>query len=111
AGTATHLGEWTSSGEIRFEAGPRPGSLVGTGVVAFQAANGERLVASLTVEAASDGVATYRLRWRESITLTDRTRVGATGRFLDPPFSGVGGVGNFRVTRAVDNQLISSFLL
>ena len=108
-GTATHLGKWTATGEITFEDGEVPGSLAGTGIVAFTAANGEMIVARLEMDVGPNGSTVYGMHWQDSVTFSYGTTVSSTGRFIDPPFGGVGGVGNFRVTSAVDNQLISSF--
>src|SRR5258708_3706329 len=44
SGTASHLGNFTAHGGVDFVPGSEPGSLVGDGVVVFQAANGDLLV-------------------------------------------------------------------
>ena len=43
AGTASHLGKFTAEGEITLTPGEEEGSFVGTGVVVFTAANGDKL--------------------------------------------------------------------
>jgi len=109
AGTATQLGKWTGTGEIRFEDSNQPGSLVGTGGVAFTAANGEVIVATLEMDVGPNGSTVYGLHWQDSVTFSDGTTVSSTDRFVDPPFSGVAGTGNFQVTSTVDNQLVYRF--
>jgi hypothetical protein len=44
AGVASHLGNFSATGDADFVEGPVPGSRVGTGVVVFEAANGDLLV-------------------------------------------------------------------
>jgi hypothetical protein len=90
-GEASHLGNFTSYGEIEFVPGEEPGSLVGEGVAAFRAANGDLLVAVVTWEIAA-GTGDFRtscihFSWRDSVTFSDGTTVFNTGRFVDdrPP--------------------------
>ena len=90
-GEASHLGKFTSYGQVEFIPGQEPGSLVGEGVVVFQAANGDLLVGVLTweVAAGSGDFRTSRVHvsWRDSVTFSDGTVVSNTGRFVDdrPP--------------------------
>lgn len=90
-GEASHLGEFTSYGEVQFSPGEEPGSLVGEGVAVFQAANGDLLVGIVSwgVDAGSGGFRTSRIHFsrRDSVQFSDGTVVSSTGRFLDsrPP--------------------------
>src|SRR5262245_15182985 len=43
-GSASHLGSFTASGEVKFEPGAEEGTLIGHGVAVFEAANGDLLV-------------------------------------------------------------------
>jgi len=90
-GTASHLGRFTSYGEVTFIPGEEEGSLLGTGPVVFTAANGDLLVGVVTweVAAAVNGVSNTRLHfsWRDAVEFSDGTVVVNTGRFVDsrPP--------------------------
>jgi hypothetical protein len=89
-GTASHLGEFAAYGEVEFVPGDDPGSLVGTGVVVFQAADGDILVGNVAWEvAAGDEFRASRIHfsWRDSVQFDDGTVVANTGRFVDdrPP--------------------------
>jgi len=90
-GTASHLGRFTAYGEVRFLPGQAQGSLVGNGVVAFQAANGDLLVGVVTweVEAEVNAFRTTGIRfsWRDSVQFSDGKIVSSTGRFAEsrPP--------------------------
>jgi hypothetical protein len=56
SGTASHVGKFTSYGEVVFAPGEEPGTLVGTGPVVLEAANGDLLVGVVTWEVnAADG--------------------------------------------------------
>jgi len=90
-GEASHLGQFTSYGEVEFVPGPDPGSMVGEGVAVFQAANGDLLVGVVSWQVAA-GTGDFRtsqihFSWRDSVTFSDGTVVVNTGRFLDdrPP--------------------------
>lgn len=84
-GTASHLGRFTASGEVTFLSGDEEGSFVGTGVVAFEAANGDRLVGVVLwdVAPAADGnsQASLHFSWRDSVKFSDGTVATSTGRF------------------------------
>jgi hypothetical protein len=90
-GTASHLGQFTCLGEVEFRPGPDEGTLVGDGVAAFTAANGDLLVGVVTWEVGpeADGFRTTRLHfsWRDSVQFSDGTVVSSTGHFLEsrPP--------------------------
>lgn len=85
AGTASHLGNFTAVGEVTFVPGQTPGSLVGTGVVSFRAANGDFIVGVVAwdAEAVNGGFRTSHVHfsWRDSVTFSDGTRADSTGRF------------------------------
>src|SRR6266700_4568889 len=51
-GTASHLGQFTCTGEIVFVPGETEGSLIGQGVAVFEAANGDLLVGVATWDVA-----------------------------------------------------------
>src|SRR5262249_26486215 len=90
-GTASHLGNFTSFGEVRFAPGENPGSLVGTGPVVLQAANGDLLVGIVTweVDAGTDDFRATQMHfsWRDVVEFDDGTTATNTGRFIDdrPP--------------------------
>jgi len=90
-GTASHLGEFTSYGEVVFVPGEDPGSLVGEGVAVFQAANGDFLAAvvSWKVDAGAGDFRTSGIHfsWRDSVQFSDGTVAHSTGHFADnrPP--------------------------
>src|SRR5262245_37714970 len=90
SGTASHLGDFTAYGEVAFVPGEERSSLVGTGVVVFEAANGDLLVGNVAWEvAAGDEFRASRIHfsWRDSVQFDDGTVVFNTGRFVDdrPP--------------------------
>jgi hypothetical protein len=85
-GNASHLGKFTAVGEVQFAPGAEPGTLIGTGVVAFTAASGDLLVGIVTWEV--DGSGDYRasnlhFSWRDSIVLSNGIVLSSTGRFAD----------------------------
>ena len=89
-GTASHLGLCKAYGEVTFFPGEEPGSLVGSGVVVFEAANGDLLVGVVAWEvAAGDDLRESRMHvsWRDSVQFNDETVVSNTGSFVDdrPP--------------------------
>jgi hypothetical protein len=89
-GTASHLGEFAAYGEVEFVPGEEPGSLEGTGVVVFEAANGDLLVGRVSWEVASGGdlrASRIHFSWRDAVEFSDGTVVANTGRFVDdrPP--------------------------
>jgi hypothetical protein len=91
AGTASHLGQFTGYGEVEFEPGSVPGTLVGDGVVVFEAANGDLLAGVLIwdadAEEAECRAGQIHFSWRDSVEFSDGTMVSSTGRFADnrPP--------------------------
>ena len=91
AGTASHLGRFTAVGEVRFLPGQSQGSLVGTGVVAFTAADGDMLVGVVTWDADPevDGqrISGIHFSWRDSVQFSNGRIVSSTGRFAQsrPP--------------------------
>jgi hypothetical protein len=89
-GTASHLGRFTASGEVEFVPGAEEGSLVGAGVVVFEAANGDLLVGNVAwqVEAGGDfRTSSIHFSWADSVEFSDGTIVFNTGRFVEdrPP--------------------------
>jgi hypothetical protein len=80
-GTASHLGDFTAYGQVELEPGDEEGSLVGEGVVVFEAANGDLLVGVTTWAVGSDTVGGMHFSWRDAVTLADGTVVPSTGRF------------------------------
>ena len=93
SGTASHLGQFTAYGEVDFLPGETAGSLVGDGIVVFQAANGDLLVGDVTwhVNPAVDGFAasSVHFSWRDFVEFSDGTIVASTGRFVDSRPSGL----------------------
>ncbi|HSZ60131.1 MAG TPA: twin-arginine translocation signal domain-containing protein [Tepidisphaeraceae bacterium] len=91
SGTASHLGQFTATGEVMFVPGQSQGSLVGTGVVAFTAADGDMLVGVVTWDADAEVDAQrssgIHFSWRDSVQFSDGTVVSSTGRFAQsrPP--------------------------
>lgn len=91
AGNASHLGKFTAYGEVEFAPAEEDGSVVGGGVVVFEAASGDLLVGVVTWESAPEveGAAETHLHfaWRDSVEFADGTVVANTGRFVDdrPP--------------------------
>jgi hypothetical protein len=91
AGTASHLGKFKAHGEVEFIAGEEEGTLIGSGVVVFEAANGDLLVGVVTwdVDEEVDGFrdTAIHFSWRDSVEFSDGTVVSNTGRFVNdrPP--------------------------
>ena len=91
SGTASHVGKFKSYGEVVFAPGEEAGTLVGTGPVVLEAANGDLLVGVVTWEvSAADGdfrAAHMHFSWRDAVEFSDGTVVANTGRFVDdrPP--------------------------
>lgn len=90
SGTASHLGSFNAHGEVEFGPGEEPGSLLGSGVVVFEAANGDLLVGAVAWEIdAGDDFRTSHIHfsWLDSVQFADGTVVTNTGRFVDdrPP--------------------------
>lgn len=90
SGTASHLGQFTAYGEVSFVPGGEPGSLVGMGVVVFEAANSDLLVGAVAWEVDAGGdfrTSRIHFSWRDSVQFDDGPVVANTGRFVDdrPP--------------------------
>jgi len=89
-GEASHLGKFTSVGEVVFTPGQQAGTLVGNGVVVLTAANGDQLVGVVTWDvSAQDGdfrSTSIHFSWRDSVTFNGSVFAN-TGRFIDdrPP--------------------------
>jgi hypothetical protein len=85
-GKASHLGRFRAYGEVAFVPGEVEGTLIGDGVVVFEAANGDLLVGIVAwdVDAGGDEFRTSRihLSWRDSVQFSDGTVVSNTGRFV-----------------------------
>ena len=84
AGTSSHLGKFTSYGEVQF-APAENGMLTGTGVAVFTAADGSLLVGHVewVAEEAVDGCRTsaVHFKWADSVEFSDGTVVESSGRF------------------------------
>jgi hypothetical protein len=91
SGTASHLGQFTAHGEVEFGPGEDQGSIEGTGVVVFEAANGDLLVGHVSwlVDADGDEIRTSQIHfsWSDFVEFSDGTIVENTGHFVDdrPP--------------------------
>jgi len=90
-GTASHLGQFTCTGEIAFAPGETEGSLIGQGVTVFEAANGDLLVGVVTWDVAPAvgdfSACRMHFSWRDAVEFSDGTIVMSTGRFAEsrPP--------------------------
>ena len=90
-GTASHLGRYEAYGEVDFVPGEEEGSLVGEGVVVFEAANGDLLVGVVEWDVEpGDGEfkpSALHFSWRDAVEFGDGTVVASTGRFVNdrPP--------------------------
>lgn len=86
AGEASHLGKFTSVGEVVFTPGQQPGTLVGNGVVVLTAANGDLLVGVVTWDVSTvngdSRTTSIHFGWRDSVTFSDGTVISNTGRFV-----------------------------
>jgi hypothetical protein len=84
-GTASRLGQYKCYGEVEFFPGRVRGSLIGEGVAAFEAENGDLLVADVIWEVAADGgdYRTSRIQFstRSAVEFSDGTFVPSTGQF------------------------------
>lgn len=91
-GEASHLGRFTGRGEVVFTPGQEPGTLVGSGVVALRAANGDLIVGVMTWAASEQQgnrrTASFQVSWRDSVTFSNGEVVNNTGRFVDNRPSG-----------------------
>ena len=72
SGTASHLGQWTATGELTFSAGSEPNLILADGTETFIAANGDELYVEFTAAEldTNTGIATGVFMF-----------VGGTGRF------------------------------
>jgi hypothetical protein len=87
-GTAEELGRCSCHGEIVFIPGADEGTLLGEGVIAFTAANGDLLVGVVAALLdKEDNVLSVVIHWRDAVTFGDDTTIESTGRFVDrrPP--------------------------
>jgi hypothetical protein len=91
-GIASHLGRFTGKGQVAFAPGEQPGTMVGSGPVVLQAANGDLLVGNMTwIMSAPDAdnkrATSIHFRWSDFVTFSDGTVVSNTGRFVSkrPP--------------------------
>ncbi|GEM_PF-2216594 len=85
-GTASHLGLFSADGEVFFEPDGNDGAMLGTGVVAFRAANGDRLVGLVHWEVDAGGDMRHSdlsFSWRDSVSFSDGEVAQSTGRFAD----------------------------
>jgi hypothetical protein len=86
AGEASHLGKFTSHGEVVFTPGQQPGTLVGNGVVLLKAANGDLLAGVVTWDVGAVNSdhrsAGIHFSWRDNVTFSDGTVASTTGRFV-----------------------------
>jgi hypothetical protein len=84
-GVASHLGQFTGSGEVEFLPMGDDGSLVGAGPVVLRTANGDLLVGVVTwdvgAESGAERPAHLHFSWRDAVTFNDGTTFGSTGRF------------------------------
>jgi hypothetical protein len=81
------LGNFSATGEVNFIPGFVEGSQIGSGVVVFEAANGDRLVGVADwilgpVRENSILETSVHIVWRDSVVLSDGTIVRNSGRFV-----------------------------
>jgi hypothetical protein len=87
-GSNAQLGKFAAYGEVQFAAGPKRGSLVGQGVIAFKTGRGNMVVGDVTWDVAPGGdfrPSEMRISWRDSIELSDGTVVVNTGDVDEQP--------------------------
>jgi hypothetical protein len=89
-GRLTLMGLVDVYGEFDFEPSDDDAEL-GLGVMVFQAANRDRLVANVRWEIDADGNGQLEFRWPGEITLASGQTVRSTGRFVELPFGGLRG--------------------
>jgi hypothetical protein len=81
-GTAPGMGKFVCYGEIVLQPDEQGSSLVGVGIAAFTAANGDYVTAYVECQVSEDGVAELLVHWRDAVTFSDGTEVATTGRFV-----------------------------
>ncbi len=81
-GFEEQVGRFTARGELDFVPGDEEGSLEGTGVV-IVTSGCDRLVGVATVHLDANGESSFRLSWRDSITLRNGRTLYNTGRFRE----------------------------
>ena len=81
-GTASHLGRFTSVGEVTLLPIDNSGAMLGSGVVVFRAANGDRLVGTTEWVVSGAGVSEMSFHWRDSVQFSDGKPATNTGRFV-----------------------------
>ena len=85
-GTASHLGQFTARGEVEFTPTGLNGMLRGTGVIVFEAANGDLLVGTVNWDVGSEvggeRASELHFAWQEAVTFSNGTTVANTGRFV-----------------------------
>lgn len=86
-GTGSHLGRYTSYGEVAFAPGAEEGTFAGEGIAVIEAANGDLLVGVVKWQLDADGPGHVSFSWRDSVEFSDGTIVRSTGRFAEsrPP--------------------------
>lgn len=86
SGIASHLGKFTAVGEVAFVPGQQHHSETGTGVVVFEAANGDQLVGVVTwgISPSENDIHDTHVHfsWRDSVTFSDGTVAHSTGHFV-----------------------------
>jgi hypothetical protein len=89
SGHLTLTGKVAVYDEFLFAPGDPPGSLTGTGVMTFVAANGDVLVSNVPWHIDPEGEGKLEFRWPGEVALRDGTTVGSTGRFVELAFKGL----------------------
>ncbi len=104
SGTASHLGRYNCFGEVAFVPGAQ-GSLDGSGVAVFQAANGDRIVGVVTwhIDAAGNGSVAFH--WADYVQFSGDRVFQSTGRFATsrPP----GAVSSTRLIKDGTSNIIA----
>lgn len=81
SGEGSHLGTCEGRGEVTFEPGDAPDSLIGTGVTDIVAANGDHIVGLVTWMMNGDGKGQIMIVWQDSVEFSDGSTAYSTGRF------------------------------
>ncbi len=81
-GTASHLGRFMSVGEVSLIPIDDSGAMLGSGVVVFRAANGDRLVGTTEWVVSGADVSGMSFHWSDSVQFSDGRVATNTGRFV-----------------------------
>lgn len=80
-GTEAHLGQYRSYGEMQVRYNRDNSETAGSGIIVFEAANGDKLVGAVTLQTGANGAGEMTLSWRDSVRFSDGTVVSSSGSF------------------------------